>query len=40
VENSEGKGGERVVEILSFQGGSPPPVSIKDHIVLVPIDKL
>jgi hypothetical protein len=31
VEHSEGKGGERAMDILRFQGGSPPPVSIKDH---------
>jgi hypothetical protein len=39
VEHTEGKGGERAVAILRFQGGRPPPVSFKDHVVLAPIDK-
>jgi hypothetical protein len=35
--HSEGKGGERVVAIPSFQGGSPSPVSIKDRVILTPM---
>jgi hypothetical protein len=30
VEHSKGKGGERAIAIPRFQGGSPPPMSIKD----------
>jgi hypothetical protein len=33
VEHSEGKGGERAVNILRFQGGSP-------RVVLAPVGKL
>jgi hypothetical protein len=40
VINSEGKGGERVIAISRFQGGSPPPVLIKDYVVLASMDKL
>jgi hypothetical protein len=34
VNHSKGKDGKRTVAILRFQGGSPPPVSIKNRIIL------
>jgi hypothetical protein len=40
VDHLEAKGGERAVAISRFQGGSPPPVSIRDHVVLAPMVSL
>jgi hypothetical protein len=37
MDHSKGKGGEGVAAIPRFQGGSPPPMSIKDHVNLVPM---